>query len=91
MKCLLEIKYLLDRSESYYHLSNLYINDFCIWIQKFKFYFYFYFIIFKMFSKQKLKLINKELKTIIIHKEEIGWDLNQLEKKAKEIVILQEE
>ena len=36
LKCLLEILILFNESEPHYLLNELYVTDYCIWIQKVK-------------------------------------------------------
>ncbi|KAI9208549.1 SHQ1 protein-domain-containing protein [Polychytrium aggregatum] len=73
LKALLEIKDLLERDEICYMFNRLYIDDYCIWIQK--------------ASDKKIKSLASELNHIAITKEEIGWQLDQLEAYARESVM----
>ena len=33
LRCLLKVKWILERSEKRYLLAIIYLNDFCVWIQ----------------------------------------------------------
>eukprot|EP01119_Soliformovum_irregulare_P021137 TRINITY_DN6987_c0_g1_i4.p1 TRINITY_DN6987_c0_g1~~TRINITY_DN6987_c0_g1_i4.p1 ORF type:complete len:267 (-),score=102.72 TRINITY_DN6987_c0_g1_i4:20-820(-) len=72
LKALLKLKFQLERSEYYHHLVRLYLNDYCVWIQK--------------VSSKKLKSLRAEVEKVFptISKEEIGWNLKNLEKQAQE-------
>lgn len=77
VRCFLEIKRILEKSDIYHHFVRLYIQDYIIWIQQ--------------CSPQKLKSVYKELKKVEISKEELGWPLHQLELEALEKAMQMEE
>jgi protein SHQ1 len=78
LRCLLEIKRLFERSDQKYHLNRLYIDDYCIWIQK--------------IGRKKLKVLSKHIQNAKITKEMISdhWNLIQLEKEAIDRVLQSE-
>lgn len=65
LKCLLKIHELFDSSEPRYLLNQLYITDYCIWIQS--------------ASDNKLRKLTSALQKMYISKEDVGFDLNELE------------
>ncbi|CAB3992811.1 Hypothetical predicted protein [Paramuricea clavata] len=75
LKCLLEILMLFNESEPRYLLNELYITDYCIWLQKVK--------------ERKIESLAKKLLETEIRKESIGWDLKELETAA--ILVYNEE
>ncbi|KAB7498414.1 Protein SHQ1-like protein, partial [Armadillidium nasatum] len=75
LKCLLEIHSMFNNYEPYYILNQLYITDYCVWIQTIK--------------EEKLKKLTDALKQVSIAKEELGLELPDLENAAN--MVLQEE
>ena len=75
LKCLLEILMLFNESEPRYLLNELYITDYCIWIQKVK--------------ERKVGSLTKRLLETKVRKKSIGWDLKELETAA--ILVYNEE
>ena len=70
LKCLLDIHRLLNESgESRYIINNLYITDYCVWVQKVK--------------EETLDELAKALEEISLSKKDIELDLELLEKAAK--------
>ncbi|KIM49444.1 hypothetical protein M413DRAFT_108537 [Hebeloma cylindrosporum] len=76
MRCLLEMKYILDHHEVYYIYSKVWLNDFCVWIQADA-------------SDDILGLIGKTLTDFKVDKASIGWELEELEAAAKRSMELQ--
>lgn len=69
LKCLLQIRATFNKGDCRYLLNDLYITDYCVWIQ---------------YSKEKrLKEISDILKNIKISKEMVGFDLECLEAAGK--------
>lgn len=70
LKCLLDVKYVMEHSEYKFHLVRLYLNDYCVWIQS--------------ANWKILVSLRKELGKLKFEKEEMDWFLSDLEKEAKE-------
>ncbi|KAJ5074216.1 hypothetical protein M0811_00845 [Anaeramoeba ignava] len=70
LKCLLKIKDIFDHHELKWHLSKIYIDDFCVWFQKSS-------------SNQLFQNISQELQKIQIKKSEINWNLEEIEKEVE--------
>lgn len=68
LKCLLGILFIFQRSEDRYVLNDLYITDYCVWIQSVP-------------KKCILKLAN-DLSEVNISKEDVGFKLVELETDA---------
>jgi len=69
LKCLLQIKKILDFGEARHHLSKLYIDYYCVWIQT--------------ISTQLLWDIAHQLKQVQISKQDIGFNLIEIEREIK--------
>ncbi|KAJ3188872.1 Hsp90 cochaperone shq1 [Gaertneriomyces sp. JEL0708] len=70
LKVLLEVKQLVGGDDRMYVLSRLWIDDYCVWVQK---------------SNAAVVLsLASELNHIKIQKSEIGWSLEELEQVARE-------
>ncbi|RDD43192.1 Protein SHQ1-like protein [Trichoplax sp. H2] len=65
LKCLLEIRQILKNHENKYILNDVYITDYCVWIQK--------------LSNAKIRFISKKLNQATITKSATGWDIELLE------------
>lgn len=65
LKCLLEIHELFNGSEPRYLLNQLYITDYCIWIQS--------------TSDKKLSRLTSAMQKVSICKQDMGFELNELE------------
>ncbi|XP_054262812.1 protein SHQ1 homolog [Macrosteles quadrilineatus] len=74
LKCLVEVHSMFAASEPRYLLNQLYINDYCIWLQR--------------ASETKLAKFTKALEEITVSKNDIGFDLEELEQAA---LLVQEE
>lgn len=72
LKCLLSVRSTFIDTENRYLLNDLYINDYCVWIQ--------------YASKKKLEALVQFLEKIEITKEMMGFDLDCLELVANEQV-----
>lgn len=70
LRSFLDLKRLLDKSEFHYHLNRLFIDDYCLYVQS--------------VSRKKIKSLAKEISKVSITKEDIGWNLEELEAKAIE-------
>ncbi|XP_074646856.1 protein SHQ1 homolog [Tubulanus polymorphus] len=68
LKCLLDIHQILCHSESYYILNDLYITDYCVWIQS--------------ASVKKLDSLTRSLMKVKMDKDEVGLNLMELENEA---------
>ncbi|XP_014246336.1 protein SHQ1 homolog [Cimex lectularius] len=68
LKCLIEIHKMFNQSEPRYLLNQLYITDYCIWLQK--------------ISEKKISHLALYFSQINLNKEEIGLDLIELESAA---------
>lgn len=70
LKCFLDIKRLFKFDEAKYPLNLLYIDDYCVYLQT--------------LSKNKIKPYIKEIMALSVQKHDLGWDLGDIEKEAKE-------
>mmetsp|Transcript_86908 Transcript_86908/g.130317 ORF Transcript_86908/g.130317 Transcript_86908/m.130317 type:complete len:258 (+) Transcript_86908:150-923(+) len=77
LKAALAAKNMLQFSEFYAHFNNLYLNDYCVWIQS---------VPTKLISGLAAKL-----KEISFSKSSVGWDLNLLETTAQELADMSED
>ncbi|KAK7073989.1 Hsp90 cochaperone shq1, partial [Halocaridina rubra] len=75
LKCLLEIQRIFNSSEPRYLLNQLYITDYCIWIQRVK--------------DNKLISLADSLRKIKVKKEDLCLELEELEAAAH--MVLEEE
>ncbi|KAN0077242.1 SHQ1 domain containing protein [Tylopilus felleus] len=69
-RCLLETKRILDHHEVYYVYSRIWLDDFCVWVQA-------------CASDTILHELADKLATLLIPKNTIGWELEQLEAAAR--------
>jgi protein SHQ1 len=71
LKSLLDMKYILDRNEIFHSMSRLYIDHYCLWIQR--------------ISKKKVAALKRELKKVVVSKNNFAdWDLVGCEEIANE-------
>ncbi|BES98753.1 protein SHQ1 homolog [Nesidiocoris tenuis] len=75
LKCLIEIHKIFNSSEPRYLLNQLYVTDYCIWLQK--------------ISDRKIESLARLFEQEIITKDDIGLELEELEQAAT--VVLKEE
>ncbi|XP_059800319.1 protein SHQ1 homolog [Hypanus sabinus] len=75
LKCLLAIHKIFRESDPAYLFNDLYITDYCIWIQKVK--------------SKKLALLAKSLQNVKVMKSDLGFELRELEEAA--LLVQQEE
>ncbi|KAG7092282.1 hypothetical protein E1B28_008644 [Marasmius oreades] len=66
LKCLLEMKNILDHHEVYYVYSKIWLDDYCVWIQTHA-------------SDEMLSRLASAVETTEIQKTSIGWHLDQIE------------
>ncbi|TFK27328.1 SHQ1-domain-containing protein, partial [Coprinopsis marcescibilis] len=71
MRCLLDMKRILDRHEVYYVYSKIWLDDFCVWVQS-------------SASDDALVQLSKVLRETPMDKESIGWHLEALEASTQE-------
>ena len=86
LQCLLSIHQTLSTSEPYYILNNLYITDYCVWVQhsRYTVLFFHFFVLWMIFcSSQQLEKLAEALDKVIVTKSEVGWELDELELAAK--------
>ncbi|XP_064632861.1 protein SHQ1 homolog [Lineus longissimus] len=69
LKCLLEIHTCLNTSDPYYILNDIYITDYCIWLQG--------------VSEKRLSSLTRSLTKIKVEKEDVGLELIELEEAAQ--------
>jgi len=72
LKCLVDIRATFNEGESRYLLNNLFINDYCVWIQYFK--------------DKHLKSLVDSLKKVKLTKSMLNLDLECLEMAAKSAI-----
>ncbi|XP_062923973.1 protein SHQ1 homolog [Mobula hypostoma] len=75
LKCLLAIHKIFRESDPAYLFNDLYITDYCIWIQKVK--------------SKKLASLAKSLQNVEVTKSDLGFELRELEEAA--LLVQQEE
>jgi protein SHQ1 len=68
LQCLLAVRGILNSAEPYYIMNNLYISDYCVWIQK--------------ASAKQIQNLALELNQVQVEKSSIGWELEELEQAA---------
>ncbi|XP_069499304.1 protein SHQ1 homolog isoform X2 [Ambystoma mexicanum] len=69
LKCFLEIHRLFQANDAAYILNDLYISDYCVWIQKVK--------------SKKLAALAECLQTTALDKADLGFELEELELAAR--------
>jgi protein SHQ1 len=84
VRCLLELKCILDHHEVYYVYSKIWVEDFCVWTQAYATFVYFYpsfFLIayYTTDSDDNLKRLATCVKFLKMEKSLLGWDLEKLE------------
>ncbi|KAM5280068.1 protein SHQ1 homolog [Ctenodactylus gundi] len=75
LKCLLDIHKIFQENDSAYILNDLYISDYCVWIQKVK--------------SKRLTALSEALKEASITKAQLGLELEELE--AAALLVQEEE
>ncbi|KAL9959379.1 hypothetical protein ACROYT_G032698 [Oculina patagonica] len=65
LKCLLEIHALCREEDPWFLLNELYLTDYCVWIQK--------------VSRKKFSSLTQSLEQVQIHKSDLSWQLEELE------------
>ena len=73
LKCLLGIYFIISGSESHYPLNDLYITDYCIWVQS--------------SDPKQLRSIGDALEVLQISKEELDFNLIAMEREASELML----
>ncbi|XP_037006164.2 protein SHQ1 homolog [Artibeus jamaicensis] len=68
LKCLLDIHKIFQESDPAYILNDLYISDYCVWIQKAK--------------SKKLAALAKTLREVSLTKAQLGLEVEELEEAA---------
>ncbi|KAJ1972726.1 hypothetical protein H4R34_005308 [Dimargaris verticillata] len=69
LKALLELKDLFDHHDTYYVYSKLYLDDYCIWVQR--------------YAREKvIQSLAQEVQRGAPTKADIGWDLDEIETMA---------
>ncbi|NP_001072616.1 protein SHQ1 homolog [Xenopus tropicalis] len=69
LKCLLEIHAIFQENDPAYILNDLYITDYCIWIQKVK--------------SKKVASLSDCVQSLSISKSDLGFELGELEEAAR--------
>ncbi|TEB36312.1 SHQ1-domain-containing protein [Coprinellus micaceus] len=72
MRCLLDMKRIVDHHEVYYVYSKIWLDDFCVWVQAHA-------------SDELLSKLAKSVLDTSISKESIGWHLEDLEAVTREV------
>ncbi|XP_056192807.1 protein SHQ1 homolog isoform X1 [Falco biarmicus] len=75
LKCLLDVHQIFKENDPAYLLNDLFITDYCIWIQKVK--------------SKKLAMLSESLQKTTLTKSHIGFELEELE--AAAILVQEEE
>jgi protein SHQ1 len=94
MRCLLEMKYILDHHEIYYIYSKIWLDDFCVWVQADA-----RWALLQRYSQDKrnsfansddvLEIMGKTLMEVKLDKASIDWGLEEIESAAKQSAELQ--
>ncbi|EGN95483.1 hypothetical protein SERLA73DRAFT_113046 [Serpula lacrymans var. lacrymans S7.3] len=66
LRCLLDLKKILDHHDIYYVYSKIWVDDLCVWIQT-------------LGSDEILKGLAKTIEALRLPKSAVGWDLEELE------------
>jgi len=66
VRCLLEMKKILDHHDVYYVYSKIWVEDFCVWAQAYA-------------SDDSLNKLAKSVESLKMEKSQLGWDLQNLE------------
>ncbi|KAF8162917.1 SHQ1 protein-domain-containing protein [Crassisporium funariophilum] len=69
MRCLLEIRHILEHHDVYYIYSKIWVDDFCVWVQA-------------CADDEILDLLGKRLMEVKVDKASIAWGLEELEAAA---------
>ncbi|KAG8718613.1 hypothetical protein FRC08_004806 [Ceratobasidium sp. 394] len=69
---MLKSKKILDSHDVYYVYSKIWLDDFCAWLASHT-------------TDQELKTLSAEVVSTTISKDDIGWDLEELEQATKEV------
>ncbi|KAF5386804.1 hypothetical protein D9615_001853 [Tricholomella constricta] len=72
VRCLLEMKKILDHHEVYYVYSKVWLDDFCVWVQAYA-------------SEDILVGLGKQVAELKISKSSINWRLEALEAATQEV------
>lgn len=72
LQCLLIVQRTLNQTEPFYVMNDLYITDYCVWIQK--------------ASPKQIQKIAAEMDEIVVDISSLGWDLPELETAAHLVV-----
>ncbi|XP_021020963.1 protein SHQ1 homolog isoform X1 [Mus caroli] len=75
LKCLLDVHKIFQENDPAYILNDLYISDYCVWIQKAK--------------SKKLAALTEALKAVTLSKAQLGLELPELE--AAALLVQEEE
>ncbi|KAI9457808.1 SHQ1-domain-containing protein [Lactarius psammicola] len=70
LRCLLEMRAILDAHEVYYVYSRIWLDDFCRWIQA-------------CASEDSLKRLGQDVSRLTVSKDSLGWDLVALEREVQ--------
>jgi protein SHQ1 len=84
VRCLIELKRILDHHEVYYIYSKIWVEDFCVWTQAYATFVYFYssfssIAYYTIDSDDNLKKLATCVKLLKMEKNLLGWDLEKLE------------
>ncbi|KAI0690061.1 SHQ1-domain-containing protein [Cytidiella melzeri] len=71
VRCLLEMKEILDHHDVYYAYSKIWVDDFCLWAQAYA-------------SEQIFATLASAVSALKLPKSMLGWDLEQLEALVQE-------
>ncbi|EAS07700.1 SHQ1-like protein (macronuclear) [Tetrahymena thermophila SB210] len=77
LKTLLQIKYLFEVNEPRYHLNNLYIEDFCIWVQTLK--------------DEDFQNLAGQIQQIEINKKDLDLNLVEIDQDCEQMLLEQQE
>lgn len=84
VRCLLEMKKILDGHDVYYVYSKIWVDDFCVWTQAHaRFVVFMSFVVFsrsiQCHSDDVLRALARSVRTVKMEKVMIGWSLDELE------------
>lgn len=73
LRVLLKMNELLKKHEAYYVYGKIWIEDFCVWLQKGA-------------DDESIELIAEEVKNALVQKNMLGWEIDELESAAHEVM-----
>lgn len=91
LRVLLRLNELLKKHEAYYVYGKIWIEDFCVWLQKGAELVLCDFLFFSTFelkhiSDKSIGLVEDEVRNADVKKDLLGWEIDELESAAQEVM-----